>query len=192
MWGCWRGLRKEFPQLPELSARSAFVMVALWGFVFLLALTMISGARELLTPGAWQKHGFTYQVIDQNEPSTLTNGQWEDEAHERPVDERRERLRILGELLINYADSHDGNFPMQLSEAVTNQEWLVLPGSPSVEYHYHPEIQSDSRGELLLAEPNLYRESRFGYLTGGVVARLDLLEETSLHREPSSAQVEAD
>jgi hypothetical protein len=31
--------------------------------LFLLVLTMISGARELMTPGAWEKKGFTYQLV---------------------------------------------------------------------------------------------------------------------------------
>ena len=36
--------------------------VVLWGLLFMLVLTMISGARELLTPGAWEKKGATYQL----------------------------------------------------------------------------------------------------------------------------------
>jgi hypothetical protein len=38
--------------------------VTLWGLLFLLILTMISGARELMTPGAWEKHGSTYELKD--------------------------------------------------------------------------------------------------------------------------------
>jgi hypothetical protein len=40
----------------------ALAAVALWGFVFVIVLTMISGARELLTPGAWEKQGATYKL----------------------------------------------------------------------------------------------------------------------------------
>jgi hypothetical protein len=39
--------------------------VTLWGLLFLLILTMISGARELMTPGAWEKHGSTYRLKDE-------------------------------------------------------------------------------------------------------------------------------
>ena len=33
---------------------------------------MISGARELMTPGAWKKEGFTYKLNDEADPATLT------------------------------------------------------------------------------------------------------------------------
>ena len=36
-----------------------------WGSLFVLVLTMISGARELMTPGAWKKDGITYVLEDE-------------------------------------------------------------------------------------------------------------------------------
>ncbi len=44
----------------------------LWGLLFLLILTMISGARELMTPGAWKKEGFTYKLKDDADPAKRT------------------------------------------------------------------------------------------------------------------------
>jgi len=58
----WNWLRGDFASLPRLSYRRAMGMVFLWGMALELVLTMISGARELLTPGAWEKVGVTYQV----------------------------------------------------------------------------------------------------------------------------------
>ena len=46
----WNGLGKDFSWLPVLSFRRAMGLVALWGLLFVLVLTMISGARELMTP----------------------------------------------------------------------------------------------------------------------------------------------
>ncbi len=37
-------------------------MVVLWGLLFTVVLAMISGARELMTPGAWEKQGATYRL----------------------------------------------------------------------------------------------------------------------------------
>ena len=61
----WNNLRRDFPKLSLLSFRGALTGVLLWGLVFVVVLTMISGARELMTPGAWVKNGLTYQSADQ-------------------------------------------------------------------------------------------------------------------------------
>src|SRR5690348_1354111 len=46
----WNSLRRDFPKLPRLSYKRSVGLVLLWGLLFLLVLTMISGARELMTP----------------------------------------------------------------------------------------------------------------------------------------------
>lgn len=58
----WNNLRKSFTRLPYLSYGKALGLVILWGLLFLIVLTMISGARELMTPGAWEKQGATYRL----------------------------------------------------------------------------------------------------------------------------------
>ena len=58
----WRSLRKTFTSLPNLTYGRASAIVGLWAAVFVLILTMISGARELMTPGAWQKSGAIYKL----------------------------------------------------------------------------------------------------------------------------------
>jgi hypothetical protein len=58
----WNWLRADFPSMPHLGFRRAMALVFLWGMALELVLTMISGARELLTPGAWEKVGVTYQL----------------------------------------------------------------------------------------------------------------------------------
>src|SRR5438270_1167539 len=68
-WG-WNALRTDFPRLPRLSYGRALGLVGLWGLLFLLVLTMISGARELMTPGAWKKDGPTYTLNDNKPPAT--------------------------------------------------------------------------------------------------------------------------
>ena len=60
----WNSLGKDFKSLPQLSYLRALMLVTLWGLLFVLVLTMISGTRELLTPGAWEKQGVTYRLKD--------------------------------------------------------------------------------------------------------------------------------
>ncbi|HXX93053.1 MAG TPA: hypothetical protein VEN81_05435 [Planctomycetota bacterium] len=60
----WNYLAKDFPRMPRMTYRKALAATFLWGLVFLLVLTMISGARELLTPGAWKKDGVTYRLSE--------------------------------------------------------------------------------------------------------------------------------
>jgi len=58
----WNYLAKDFIILPRLSYGKALALVTLWGLLFILVLTMISGARELMTPGAWEKNGITSKL----------------------------------------------------------------------------------------------------------------------------------
>lgn len=61
MW-LWNYLANDFAILPRLSYGKALALTTLWGLMFVLVLTMISGARELMTPGAWEKDGITQKV----------------------------------------------------------------------------------------------------------------------------------
>jgi hypothetical protein len=58
----WNSLKSDFPRLPRLSYFKSLGLVFLWGLLFLLVLTMIAGARELMTPGAWEKKGILYEL----------------------------------------------------------------------------------------------------------------------------------
>src|SRR3954471_21141704 len=58
----WNYLARDFPRLPRLSYGRAVAGVVLWGLLFFIVLTMISGARELMTPGAWKRQGATYTL----------------------------------------------------------------------------------------------------------------------------------
>jgi hypothetical protein len=65
VWALWNYVRRDFPKLPRLSYGKAVAGVFLWSLLFIIVLTMISGARELMTPGAWEKQGFTYKLTNQ-------------------------------------------------------------------------------------------------------------------------------
>jgi hypothetical protein len=64
----WNALRRDWTWMPRLTYRKALGVVALWGLLFVLVLAMISGARELLTPGAWERSGAQYRLSDKDRP----------------------------------------------------------------------------------------------------------------------------
>lgn len=66
----WNSLARDITVLPKLTIGKAFAIVILWGLVFVLVLTMISGARELMTPGAWKKTGVTYSLDEESSESS--------------------------------------------------------------------------------------------------------------------------
>jgi hypothetical protein len=58
----WNSLRVSFPRLPHLSYGRALALMCLWGLLFLVVLLMVSAARELMTPGAWERDGAIYKL----------------------------------------------------------------------------------------------------------------------------------
>ncbi len=70
VWQLWNSIAKDSNFLPRISFARACCMVVLWGSLFVIVLTMISGARELLTPGAWKKSGFTHTLEESDTSST--------------------------------------------------------------------------------------------------------------------------
>lgn len=56
----WNYVARDWPALPRLTYLKALGLVGLWSLLFVLVLTMISGARELMTPGAWRADGAVY------------------------------------------------------------------------------------------------------------------------------------
>src|SRR5262245_55160408 len=97
----WNYLRRDFPSLPRLGYGRALAGVFLWGLLFVIVLTMISGARELMTPGAWKKQGFTYKLADAPDPSHDPS----------PATLRRQHLEQLRQALRHFAATHQGHSP---------------------------------------------------------------------------------
>ncbi len=161
----WNGLRKDMPVLPRLSYGKAVGLVGLWGLLFILVLTMISGARELLTPGAWEKTGLTYQ-LKKAEPAP---------ANPEAQDIRRkEQLWQLREALWEYARTHDGRFPTSRSE-IAADKWL-LPDDSGVSYFYVGGKLDRTNPAPLAYEPELYGSPCWVLWTDGELRRMTLDE----------------
>jgi hypothetical protein len=97
----WNSLARDFTRLPRLSFGKALAGVTLWGLLFVIVLTMISGARELMTPGAWNKQGFTYKLAAAPPLS----------AQPGLEVRRRQHLERLRTALWQFAAVHQGKFP---------------------------------------------------------------------------------
>lgn len=60
----WNTLALDLVSLPRISLKTALAATLLWGLLSIVVLTMISGARELMTPGAWVSQGMTYRLAE--------------------------------------------------------------------------------------------------------------------------------
>jgi hypothetical protein len=173
----WNGLSRDFTQLPRLGYWRAVGLVCIWGLLFLVVLTMISGARELLTPGAWEKIGFTYKLADQS--NTAPHGQPTDAA-------RRERLERLRDALWAYARAHDGKLPAGPTDSdIAAEYWQTIDPS-GVRFCYASGL-TPHRDNLPLAwEPRVFNDGQFALFTNGEIRRLTAGElEQALAKGPN-------
>jgi hypothetical protein len=165
----WNGLARDFPRLPRLSYWRALGVTTLWGLLFLLVLSMISGARELMTPGAWKKEGLTYKLADAAKDAPVPSP--DDVARRAPL----ERLRAL---LLGYAESHEGAFPAVAAAPEIPEDAWRLPGPSGLRYVYvggqKPEASKAPRP--LAYEPDLYGAERLVLLTTGDIQVQTLAE----------------
>lgn len=122
----WNSLRRDFARLPRLSYPRALGVVTLWGLLFVLVLTMISGARELMTPGAWEKKGATYRLA---QPGPL-------QAIAPFESGRYSRLQSLSDALVEYAEKHDGAFPAKGDDPAIPAEYWLASKVPLVRFTY--------------------------------------------------------
>jgi hypothetical protein len=153
----WNALRADFPRLPRLGYGKALGVVTLWGLLFVLILTMISGARELMTPGAWKKVGYTYKLAEVK-PAATAGG------HEAERRQALERLRIA---LWTYARGHGGRFPpAEARGAIPEEAWRV-PDSSGMSYLYVAGRAADVGQAPVAYEPGLFGTERFVLRTDG-------------------------
>ena len=161
----WNGLRRDIPSLPRLSYSKALAAIFLWGLLFVIVLTMISGARELMTPGAWTKQGFTYKLAD--EPKSLDVGS---EAI------RRQHLEKLRTVLWQFAATHRGNFPSESEiTAISSDLWLA-PGLEGMRLHYVSGRSANHLLEILVYEPEIEADRRLVLQSNGDILLMSSAE----------------
>jgi hypothetical protein len=157
VWGLWNFLRRDFPSLPRLSFGRAVGVVLLWGLLFVVVLTMISGARELMTPGAWKKQNFTYRPA--GDPDTRPEPD--------PEGGRRRHLEELRTALWQFAATHNGRFPNSDEVSAIPARLWEVPGAGGMRYLYAPGKSAGHLPEVLAYEPELDPDRRLVLRTNG-------------------------
>jgi hypothetical protein len=156
----WNHLRNDLTWMPQLSYRRSLGMVVLWGLLFVIVLTMISGARELMTPGAWRKQGWTYKLADLQA--------------DKPVNQSADRKQALERLrleLWKYAATHQGQFPTSEDPAIDPALWDV-PHQPGLKFILVPNRKADETGQVLVCEPEFDGEERQVLMTNGMLGTM--------------------
>jgi hypothetical protein len=157
----WNGLAKDFPGLPRLTFRGSLGMVLVWGLAVILVLTMISGARELMTPGAWKTSGITY-ALNEPEPSPASEAE--------PKSERVRKLEKLRFALWQHAAANNGRFP-ESTQTLPAELW-ESPDVSRMAYAYHGGLTATSSA-ILAMEPDIFGGARLALLTSGDIVSLE-------------------
>ena len=172
----WNGVRRDFPKLPALSFRGALTGVLLWGLVFVVVLTMISGARELMTPGAWVKNGLTYRSADKPQQTDAERISIEVARQLKEQTGRMARLQLLGAALREFADQHNGTWPTTDEFRLLPSELTTLPGDVPADYLYRPVTSDDSQPAAVredvavVLEPDVFGDGQqFALYRSGLV-----------------------
>lgn len=161
----WNGLAKDWKILPRLTYFRSLGLVFIWGLAMAVVLSMITGARELMTPGAWEKVGATYRVVDGAAIS----------PEAQLLDARRAKLQSLGNAIFRYADKHRNlRYYRELYATDPDLFKTLKPGSNYVlMYVDYPWATPPA---LLAYEPSIYQDHRFALFTDGRVEYLHVQE----------------
>jgi hypothetical protein len=158
----WNYACKGFNAIPKLNYLRALCVSILFGMVMLIILTMISGIREVLTPGAWRHQGTAYRL---NDPA------------QEPA--RRRSLEQLRGALFEYARAHEGRFPPHDFVPEISDKLWESPDQLGTHYLYPGGLTTNTPAALLAAEPPNFGEQRFVLLVSG---QIEMLSETNLQR----------
>ncbi|MDC0936254.1 hypothetical protein OAS39_08190 [Pirellulales bacterium] len=161
----WNSLRNDFRGLPRLSFARACGVVALWGLLFVVVLTMISGARELMTPGAWEPNGLTYELkADQVK------------ANPPPPGDSQARMNHLSQLyaeLHAYAVAHEGSFPPENTVEAIARDRLMLSDGSGIRLIYLPGRKVGHDSTLLAYEPTVFNGKPLALFSDGKIEAVD-------------------
>jgi len=152
--GLWNYLAKDFPRMPKINYRRAVALMLVSGLFLYVILTMISGARELMTPGAWKKRGTGYE---------LSGGV------KMPSKEKRKASLVeLKNKLWLYGKAHDGDLPSGIFDDSFPADNWVLPDVPGY-YAYLSGREVAGGSKILVYEPSVMGARRFVLLSDGSV-----------------------
>lgn len=169
----WNGLAKDFPRLPHMSFARSLGVMAVWGALFLFVLTMISGARELMTPGAWKKDGVTYKLAEEPKKEEMN-------SEEPTLTQRKNKLEGLYKELLVYSVRNDGRFPANRDSAGVPEDAWTTAHASRVRYQYFAgQTLNASPTALVAVEPDLFGDVRLGLFTDGKIRAVSTAEITA-------------
>ena len=158
----WNYLGREWKFLPRLGYGRALGVTFVWGLLFVLVLTMISGARELMTPAAWEKDGRTYKLAKDALPTETG-----------PTEAgRRRSLDDLRFALWDYAPLHSGHFPASRDDTDIEADLWKVPHPSGIRYLYVGGRKRTGPSLPLAWEPDLFGGGRFVLFTNGTILKL--------------------
>lgn len=150
----WNVVARGVPGFPKLPYKQAFALTVIFSLGMMLVLTMISGARELLTPGAWRRQGSAYKL---NAPENEEN-----------------RLRNIGALkaaLFEYARRNNGKFPAHdWGGEIPQKIWEAENGG--THFIYLGGFSTNAGQIMIAAEPVVFGESRYVLMANGEITKL--------------------
>lgn len=162
----WNWLAKDFTWMPRLTLGKSVALLVVAGLFMYFILTMISGARELMTPGAWARDGIGYRLNSSpsNDPKP-----WLDSARQRALERMRDALR-------DYATKHEGKLPPHLFAPGfdTDAAKGIDPGGTWL--GYIPGHTLTAPAKVLAYEPSLFGAKRWTLLTDSSIVLLDSAE----------------
>jgi len=136
--GLWAVARRDLPGLPSPTYRASLAFVFAVALLLQVVLTMISGARELMTPGAWEKRGATYTQKSEGEGLAALPY-----ARVRAVEDLREALW-------RSAAQNEGRLPANdVDPSVPEEHWKV--SGTDVRFVYVPGARVDAAPPRVIA-----------------------------------------
>jgi hypothetical protein len=155
----WNYAVKGFNFLPRLKFLQSLCLSILFGLLTLLILTMISGIREVLTPGAWRHQGTSYRL---NDPS------------QEPA--RRRALEQLRTALFDYAKVHEGSFPASDFQSEISEKLWEAPDQIGTHYIYSGGLTTNDMERALAVEPLNFGDHRFVLFASGELRQISSSE----------------
>lgn len=168
----WNALSRDIQWWPRVSYSRAMALTFLLSLGVLLALSMISGARELLTPGAWRKQGASHRLETRFEPA-----------------DRQANLISLHRALLAAAAKNEGRFPIHdMTSDVPNRLWIA--DANGARFVYLGGLSTNAAGKILAFEPKVYEPERYVLTAGGAVEAMSSREiQSRLERERRDGKV---
>ncbi len=167
-WGirwAWNALAHDFSWMPMVKYRNALALLVVSGLFVNVALTLIAGTRELLTPGAWVRTGSTHRLATPEQAPAV----WLESG-------RRKALEQLRDALWEEAAKKGGRLAAaQEKSRIDAGLWRGIHPQ-GVVYGYLPDARPGQGDDVVAYEGDDYGPVRFVLRADGSVERMTAAE----------------